>query len=95
MLENWQQLSESLSLEERVIFLGEVEDEQLPLYYHACDLFVLPACERSEAFGTVQLEAMAAAQPNVFVRTSEMTPFSTRAVSLMVSPQAGLRTVAR
>lgn len=49
---------------ERVIFLGEREAD-LPAYYHACDVLVLPSVERSEAFGIVQLEAMAAGKPVV------------------------------
>ena len=59
----WQALAEDLGLQDRVIFLGEVPDEELPLYYHACDLFVLPASHRSEAFGVVQIEAMACGKP--------------------------------
>ncbi len=61
----WRALASTLRLSDRVLFLGEVSDEDLPVYYHACDVFVLPASERSEAFGTVQIEAMASGLPVV------------------------------
>jgi len=51
-----------LGLNQRVIFLGEVSDKDLPNYYAACDLFVFPSSERSEAFGLMQVEAMASAR---------------------------------
>lgn len=63
--QEWQALADRLGLAERVFFIGDVPDEVLPSYYHACDVFVLPSCHRSEAFGTVQLEAMAAGRPVV------------------------------
>lgn len=57
-------LTGSLGLAERVLFLGQ-RDADLPGLYHAADVVVLPSIERSEAFGIVQLEAMAAGRPVV------------------------------
>ncbi|MCO6451602.1 MAG: glycosyltransferase [Caldilineales bacterium] len=48
---------------DRVRFLGDIGDEFLPGYYQAADIFVLPSSERSEAFGIVLIEAMAAGKP--------------------------------
>src|SRR5439155_27318436 len=55
-----QRLAAELGVEERVFFAGEVEDAVLPAYYHAADVFVLPAHLRIEAYGLVQVEALAA-----------------------------------
>jgi glycosyltransferase involved in cell wall biosynthesis len=63
MREKWEALSQSLGLEGRVVFAGEVEDADLARWYHQAHLFVLPANTRAEAFGTVLLEAMAAGLP--------------------------------
>lgn len=63
MEREWKDLARALGIAERVAFVGHVADEVLPAYYAACDIFVLPCCERSEAFGVVQLEAMAAGKP--------------------------------
>jgi rhamnosyl/mannosyltransferase len=49
----------------RVSFAGSVADALLPAYYAAADLFVLPACAPSEAFGLVLAEAEAAGLPCV------------------------------
>ncbi len=50
-------------LSSRVHFLGPVEDDQLVDYYRAADLFVLPSTHKTEAFGLVQVEAMACGVP--------------------------------
>jgi len=47
----------SLNLEKAVTLLGLVDNRELPRYYHAADLFVLPS--RLEAFPTVAAEALA------------------------------------
>jgi glycosyltransferase involved in cell wall biosynthesis len=49
----------------RVLFAGHVSDADLPAFYQACDIFVLPSVARTEAFGVVQIEAMAAGRPVV------------------------------
>jgi glycosyltransferase involved in cell wall biosynthesis len=49
----------------RVLFAGHVSDADLPAFYQACDLLVLPSIARTEAFGVVQIEAMAAGRPVV------------------------------
>ena len=54
-----------LGITNRVRFLGSVTDQQLASLYRGCDVFVLPSVTRQEAFGVVQLEAMAAGKPVV------------------------------
>jgi len=61
----WERKSRELKLTNRVVFLGDVSNDDLPRLYASADIFVLPATMRSEAFGTVLLEAMAAGLPCV------------------------------
>ncbi len=48
---------------DRVKFFRSVTDSRLPSIYRKCDAFVLPSVYKSEAFGLVQLEAMASGKP--------------------------------
>ena len=60
------QMVANLNLEERVRFLGAVDDKELASLYQKCDIFVLAnrAVGRdSEGFGIVLLEAQATAKP--------------------------------
>ncbi len=50
---------------DRIRFFGQVPDAALPAHYAAADIVVLPSVNRSEAFGLVLLEAMAAGRPVV------------------------------
>jgi glycosyltransferase involved in cell wall biosynthesis len=52
-----------------IIFAGKASEEDLPSYYAACDVLVLPSISRLEAFGFVTLEALASGKP---VITSDM-----------------------
>lgn len=52
-----------LGIGDRVRFLGQVSDADLPLVYNAADLLILPSTTRGEAFGMVILEAMASGLP--------------------------------
>ncbi len=54
-----------LGVEAKVIFAGFVPDEDLPQYYAASNVFVLPSVSPAEGFGIVQLEALACARPIV------------------------------
>jgi rhamnosyl/mannosyltransferase len=58
----------ALGVADRVLWLGTVSEEDLVGAYSGADLFVLPSVARSEAFGLVQVEAMAAGLPVVSTR---------------------------
>ncbi len=62
-------------LGERLAFLGTVADAELQALYRACRFLVLPSVEPSEAFGLVQLEAMAAGRPVISTNLRSGVPF--------------------
>lgn len=83
-----QQLAADLGLAERVFLLGEIPGS-LVAYYQAADVFALASVARAEAFGIVQIEAMAACIPVVNTRIDSGVPFVSldEATGLTVPPR--------
>jgi rhamnosyl/mannosyltransferase len=67
-----------LGIAERVKFLGAVPEDRLRSLYKCARLLVLPSTAPSEAFGMVQLEAMAAGRPVISTDLKSGVPYVNR-----------------
>lgn len=81
-------LAREVGVASKVLFAGEVSDEDLVAWYHACDVFTLPSVTRAEAFGMVQVEAMACGKPVVSTDLPTGVPWVNRTgeTGLVVPP---------
>ncbi len=68
-------LAKELGVEERVLFLGHIEQKDLPLVLSVCDIFTRPS--RSEGLGISFIEAMAVGLPVVATRVGGIPDFLT------------------
>ena len=73
-----QQLAIELGLSDRVRVVGGVPDADVIALYHACRFFVLPSVTRAEAFGMVQIEAMACRKPVISTDLPSGVPWVNR-----------------
>lgn len=62
-MEALRKLAGELGIEHRVVFVGAVAQEKLPLFYSAADICVIPSYY--ESFGMVALESLACGTPVV------------------------------
>jgi glycosyltransferase involved in cell wall biosynthesis len=71
-------LAARLGVADKVKFTGVLSHAEALAYYHAAAVFVLASVARSEAFGIVQVEAMAAGLPVVNTSLDTGVPFVSR-----------------
>jgi glycosyltransferase involved in cell wall biosynthesis len=82
-------LAATCGVADRVRFLGDIEDDELPAWFHACDAFVFPSITPNEAFGLVLVEAMACGKPLIACQLKSGVPWVCRdgVNGLTVPPQ--------
>jgi glycosyltransferase involved in cell wall biosynthesis len=75
LTDQWKSLASTSVAAQRIHFAGKIPDAELPAYFQACDIFCLPAVNQAEAFGIVQVEAMACAKPVVSTKLNNGVDF--------------------
>ncbi|MCL4517912.1 MAG: glycosyltransferase family 4 protein [Thaumarchaeota archaeon] len=84
MLGYYEKMASDLGVSDRVVFAGRVDE--LPEYYAACDVCVLPSKDSSEGFGLVLLEAMSCGKAVIGSRAGGIVDVVTEESGLLVPP---------
>ncbi len=79
----------SHGMEDKIFLMHQVPRQELLAYLRACAVFCLPSISRNEAFGIVQLEAMASSRPVVSTRLGTGVDYANRdgVTGLLVPPR--------
>ncbi len=80
-----QQLTATLGIQNMVTFLGSQRQDQLPYFYSAAEVCILPS--RYESFGMVALEAMACGTPVIASKVGGLSSFIQNDVSGLLIPE--------
>ena len=86
------QTTRRLGIAEKVSFMGRVDQPDLPMYYGAADLLVMPSY--SESFGMVGLEALACGRPVVTTPVGAVDSLVRKAQAGCVVPDHSSRSLA-
>ena len=65
LLDHYRSLVARRGLAGKVHLLGHINDDELPSYFEACDIFCMPSTVRAEAYGVAMVEAMVMGRPIV------------------------------
>ncbi len=68
------------------VYFVNPDDNDIPLYYSSCDVFVLPSVTRQEAFGISLIEAMACGKPVIAINISGM-PYIVGDAGIVIEPK--------
>lgn len=78
LLPELQQLANELGVADRVCFPGRLKRDEIRRLFHAANVFAFPSVNEAEAFGIVQVEAMAAGLPVVNTSLATTVPLVAR-----------------
>ena len=87
LLPSYKKTAAKLKISEKVLFLDNISNNELPAVYRTSDIFILPSTNSGEAFGLVLLEAMASGLPVIASKLPGVrTVFEDEQEGLLIRP---------